>query len=307
MVQDSVCYVTESGRAVRGVVYDSAQGFSSSLLTVLNDAVTADDVSSLAAQTTPDSVLWAVNGEGSLIGLTFEKEQNVFAWHRHPIAGSRCESVAVVNGPDGDEVWASIWARTASRVICRMDVDTLNRAAGMLLNDYLHLDCAVIQSGPSFTTVTIPSYMVGASVVVNYGGGVTQTVTPASTTLTVDSTTFVQVGFLITSDAQTMRIVVQMRDGDSAGRPIKFTSAVLRVRNANGLSVKPGSGNFETVAFPASDRTYTGEVAVAAMSSHVNDGTFTVRADGVFPCILTGVTLHVEVGDRAAHQFIEEA
>lgn len=308
MLQGSICYVTESGREIRGVSYDPGQGFSSSLLTVLNDEVTRTDAGSLAAQTTPDSILWGINGAGELIGLTFEKEQNVFAWHRHPLAqNSKVESVAVVNGPDGDEVWASIWARTASRVICRMDVDTLNKAPGMLLNDYLHLDCAVINSGPSFTSVTVPSYMVGASVVVNYGGGVTETVTPGSTTLTVNSTTFVQVGLAMTSTMQTMRLSIPMRDGNSEGRTIKITSAVLRFRNANGLKVKAGSGSFESVAFPATDRTYTGEAAVSITSSFVNDSTFSVQADGVFPCILSGVALQVDIGEKPAHQFIEEA
>ena len=51
-------------------------------------------ITSIALQQYPDSVAWVVLSDGSMIALTFEKEQEVFAWTRHtPCAGWEAETV----------------------------------------------------------------------------------------------------------------------------------------------------------------------------------------------------------------------
>lgn len=39
-----------------------------------------------AYQQTPDSIIWAVRDDGTLLGLTYVPEQQIFAWHRHNFA-----------------------------------------------------------------------------------------------------------------------------------------------------------------------------------------------------------------------------
>src|SRR5690606_13983808 len=49
----------------------------------------------------PDGVLWCVMTDGSLLALTYQKDQEVLAWTRHDLGGA-VASVAVVpeNGAD---------------------------------------------------------------------------------------------------------------------------------------------------------------------------------------------------------------
>ncbi len=54
----------------------------------------------MAWQQTPDSILWCVMSDGALLGLTYIKEHEMWAWHRHDTAASgKVLSVAVI--PEG--------------------------------------------------------------------------------------------------------------------------------------------------------------------------------------------------------------
>ena len=63
-----------------------------------------------------DSIVWMVRADGTLIGMTYERDQEVVGWHRHIVGGvsdsdgtqAQVESVGVIPGTDRDEVWISV-------------------------------------------------------------------------------------------------------------------------------------------------------------------------------------------------------
>jgi hypothetical protein len=53
----------------------------------------------------PDAILWTITQTGELVGMTYERDQNVVGWHRHSTEGT-FESVGTIyGGQDSDEVW----------------------------------------------------------------------------------------------------------------------------------------------------------------------------------------------------------
>lgn len=71
-----------------------------------------------AYQQEPAGILWSILGDGSLVAMTYLKEQTVIAWHRHPLGGGWTspitgpgnpvvESVSVIRDPalQEDQVW----------------------------------------------------------------------------------------------------------------------------------------------------------------------------------------------------------
>lgn len=105
----SVVYVQRSGRKVREMAYDySGDSYKSTDLTVLSEHVSRGGLVSSDFQQEPFSVIWYARADGMLVGLTFNREQDVVGWHRHPIGGAGIvESVACIPTPDGtrNEVW----------------------------------------------------------------------------------------------------------------------------------------------------------------------------------------------------------
>jgi len=100
------------------------EGFDAFDLTLLNDRILKDGVIQMAYQQEPDSVIWAVRGDGQLATLTYQPDQDVLGWSRQIIGGAFqgshavVESVATIPGQDGagqfkssaerDEVWVVV-------------------------------------------------------------------------------------------------------------------------------------------------------------------------------------------------------
>lgn len=107
LVNDTILFVQRSGRKLREAIYDAVrEGYQSSDVTILADHITAGGITSPCYQSDRDSIFWGI-ANGKLIGMTYEKEQTVIAWHRHTTQG-RFEAVETIYGTLDDEVWVSV-------------------------------------------------------------------------------------------------------------------------------------------------------------------------------------------------------
>lgn len=114
MVGYSTLMVQRSGRKLKELNYSFQQnGYVSADLTALAEHVTKGGIVDMVWHKEPYVALWAVRGDGQLLGFTFNKEQDVVGWHRHILGGSYAggdavvESVAVIPNPnaDKDDLW----------------------------------------------------------------------------------------------------------------------------------------------------------------------------------------------------------
>ncbi len=80
---------SQSGRRLREQVFDiqpnRIQGID---ISVLSEHITAEGVSDSALQRERDTTIWLVRKDGVLLGVTYERNENVIGWHRHTIGGS---------------------------------------------------------------------------------------------------------------------------------------------------------------------------------------------------------------------------
>lgn len=114
-VGDATLFVDYVGRKIRELTYsDEKQKFVSPDLSALAEHITLTGITCLAYQRNPDSIVWSTLVNGELLSMTYERDQDVVAWGRHPIGGSFgsgspvAESVAVIPGTSEDEVWISV-------------------------------------------------------------------------------------------------------------------------------------------------------------------------------------------------------
>ena len=57
-------------------------------MTLLAEHITENGITEMAYQQEPDSILWCVREDGVLAGLTYQRSENVIAWHRHKLGGT---------------------------------------------------------------------------------------------------------------------------------------------------------------------------------------------------------------------------
>jgi len=108
MCGDSILYVERGGNKVREFIYSLERDrYVAPDMTVLAEHLSEDEIVDIAYQSRPDSILWCVRDDGTLLSLTYQRDHDVIAWARHVTEGS-FESVAVIPGTDEDEVWVIV-------------------------------------------------------------------------------------------------------------------------------------------------------------------------------------------------------
>ena len=252
-VGEAILFVQAGGRKVREMMYnDNRQGYQVHDITTIAHHLGALGLNQLAHQSEPDSIVWTYSDSGLLLGYTYERDQEVLAWHRHVISGTAAavESVAVI--PDatgaGDRLWIIV-KRTVNggtvRYIEFVDESQTDRFA----------DSCVVYSGVATTTITGLSHLEGEVVSVIADGAVhpDRTVASGSVTLQAEATSAV-VGLPMTSRFTTQPIEGGSQNGVSQGKSKRIHNVTFRLLNGGlGLKVGPDADNLVDVLFRDAD------------------------------------------------------
>jgi len=92
-VNDVILFVDSVGRKIREVAYvGDKDKYNAPDLTALAEHITETGIVAIAHQKNPDSILWAVRADGTLLSMTYEREQDVIAWARHLVSPSQADT-----------------------------------------------------------------------------------------------------------------------------------------------------------------------------------------------------------------------
>lgn len=92
---DVVLFVDFVGRKIRELTFEGGVKYKyiSPDLTALAEHITESGIVGMAFQRNPDPILWCFRDDGTLLSMTYEREQNVIGWARHPFfTGAAVES-----------------------------------------------------------------------------------------------------------------------------------------------------------------------------------------------------------------------
>lgn len=114
LINDCCLFVQRGGKKVRELAYSyESDKYVAPDLSILAENITTGDPLSLSGitcieyQQNPDSILWAIRADGVLLGMTYERKEDVIGWHPHYTDGE-FESVAIIPGTNEDEIWVSV-------------------------------------------------------------------------------------------------------------------------------------------------------------------------------------------------------
>jgi hypothetical protein len=161
----SIVYVQRSGRAVREMAYDyGSDTYKSTDVSVLADHITQSGLVASDFQQTPYSIIWYARADGMLLGLTFNREQDVVGWARHPVGGGgMVEAVTCIPSPDGgrNELWLIV-RRTVNGVTRRyVEYLEVEHQDGGDIEQAFYVDAGLSFDGKVSATLTVG---VGATV-----------------------------------------------------------------------------------------------------------------------------------------------
>jgi len=110
LINSAVIFAMRQGRKVREWKYEyNSDDFVAQDLTIFSEHITEGGIENWAYQQQPDDVIWLIRSDGQLLGLTYERDQKVYAWHRHTCNTSgEFESVSVLpSSQSSDQVYLS--------------------------------------------------------------------------------------------------------------------------------------------------------------------------------------------------------
>lgn len=105
-VDDSILFVQNGGNIIRDLRYtQDTRSYKGNDLTAYSRHLFKNrQIIRMAYQSIPTPIIWCVLDDGTLLGLTYIKEQGVLGWHRHDTDG-RVVDVACIRENDVDNVY----------------------------------------------------------------------------------------------------------------------------------------------------------------------------------------------------------
>ena len=277
IVGDAVLYTQRQATSIRQMMFSVYTAkYMSQDLTGLSDHLFSSGITQIAFMTRwrKQSIIWVTTTQGTLCGMTYELDQEVFGWHRHNtgygqvdgngnaiIPDNGFESVSVIDGKGivDDEVWL-----VANRRINGVNTRFIERMNPVNWEEYFtaaptppapnlalayYVDCGMTVLNPGSTTIVGLSYLNGRYVVGLADGnafGPTLVVggaiqLPASIPATVGT---VNVGLPIMYKGQPMRLDSDPREGVTQARTKQFADWFIRVWNSMGGYLSNGTTQY---------------------------------------------------------------
>lgn len=180
IVNNAILFLQRGAKKIRELVYSFEDDlYKADDLTIFANHITESGINDMAFQRTPDPMLWCVRDDGEIAVLSYERDQNVFAWSRlvttDSTADSDFESVAVIYGGAGkeDEVWVTV-KRTINSATARYVERFKARDWGADTEDAFFVDSGVTYDSTSTTAMTGGTHLIGETVAV-FADGLAQT------------------------------------------------------------------------------------------------------------------------------------
>ena len=160
-VGNSIIFSQNSLRTLRELTYNfSTDKYQAQDISILGEHLTAPGLTSFNYQQEPHTIIWAtqqvhikqladksVRTGGKLIGLTYDKEQNVMAWHRHTLGGNdvEVESVECVFNDtiQQDQVWLSVRRNLGGKLVRTIEVIDKDFRMEDPLEEMYFVDCGI--------------------------------------------------------------------------------------------------------------------------------------------------------------------
>ena len=258
-VADVTLFLQRGSRKVREFKYvgevDTA-GYQSPDLTVLAEHLTEGGITQFAYQQEPENIIWCIRNDGTLLGLTYRREEEVVAWHEHVIGGqfsggqAIVESIATLPTDTGNDELYMIVKRTINGSTMRYVEVMKDFDFGSDTTSAFFVDSGLSYSGSSVSGFSTLYHLDGDTVSVLANGASHPDKTVSNGAITLDfSATSAAVGYGYTSSMQTLRIESGSSDGTSQGKPKRIHGITARFFETVGVEIGNDAGENDRIFF----------------------------------------------------------
>lgn len=313
-IDDAVLFASRGGRRLYEMTAaESGIGrYQSRELSVLADHLLTDSVFEAAYCENPHGSYWMITETGALIGMTYEKAQDVVAWHHHPLGGVDVfvESICAIPSVDGtyDELWLQV-ARTINGGTVR-SIEYLSQPWDDVaeMADACFTDNSVIYDYPDDDTQVVAAIHLEGETVHILADGMdvgTQIVTGGQITLATAATK-VCVGLPYRSRAETLTPDPGSEVGSSMGKRQRVVRAYVHFNRTAHCKLGRGpDGPLDPVTLMRGDQLldeptalFSGIREVIFSDGYSDEPTVVIEQDRPLPLEVYGIAWDMMVAAR---------
>jgi hypothetical protein len=297
---DSVVYVAKAGNVVRDVAFEFTQdGYTGRNLSILAKHLLRNKtIVDWCYAADPYSVFWMVRSDGALLGLTYNREHRVVAWHQHETDGLY-ESVCAVPEDSVTAVYAIV-NRTIGGQTKRYIERFVEREFDTI-EDAFCVDCGITYDGTATTTIAGLDHIEGETVsILGDGNVMPQKVVSGGQVTLPNAASKVHVGLPYDCDVETLRPTA---DGATLLPLMKNINEVaVQVENSRGLWVGRDADNLveykqrTTEDYGEAIAWYTGLIHILPYAGWDDYGTLFIRQSDPLPVTILSIVPDLVVG-----------
>src|SRR5210317_756119 len=310
---NATLFLQRAKRKLRELAYNfDVDGYVSPDLTILSEHISEGGFKQLSYQQEPNQIIWCVRNDGQLVGLTYQREQQVVAWHRHIFGGvfgsgnSVCDSVATIPTDDSEyQTWVIV-KRTINgatkryvEYIHQYDFDETDDTSFNFLDSQLAYD------GSAVTNISGLAHLEGQTVSVLADGATHPDKVVSSGAIVLErAASKVKVGLSYTSLLQTMRIDAGAQNGTSQSKTKRIYEITARLYESIGIEVVPDLANMERIPFRSSANAmnsgvnvFTGDKEIEFRGNYETDGFIFVRQTQPLPLTILSLYPKLQTND----------
>ena len=311
-IENVTMFLQRAKRKIRELVYNlNIDQYQAQDMTLLAEHISEGGITEMAYQQEPDSVLWCVRSDGTLLGFTYARAEEVVGWHRHIIGGAFSsgqavvESVATIPTDSNEDELYMIVKRTINGATRRY-VEYLSLFDyGTDQNDAFYVDSGLTYSGSAATVITGLDHLEGESVTILANGSTHPNKTVSGGSITLDrSATKAHIGLSYTSLLQTMRVEGAGNDSTSQSKTKRINEVTLRLHETVGVEVGADLSDMERIPFRSSAAAmdtavplFTGDKQVEFRNDFNTDGFVYVRQTQPLPLTLVSIYPMVTINE----------
>lgn len=300
VIGNNVIYIQGRGSIVRDLRFDQGvEGLAGRDLTLFaNHLFDGYTIDALAYQQTPDSIVWLVRSDGTLLGLTYLHEQDIWAWHRHDTDGGLFEDVCVVPEPGEDATYVFV-RRTLGANVVRYIEKLHPRTVLDAETEGVFLDSALTYSGAATSSVSGLDHLSAKTVGICGDGVYLGTAVVSSGAVTLPSAaSYIVIGLPIEADAETLDLDVSGSQIRTAKKRVQSVTLLLD-NSSRAFQAGPDSTRLRRYAPPShqsATKQFNGQAELPVTALHDLPGRVFIRHDRPLPMTILGIVPHVDVG-----------
>jgi hypothetical protein len=306
-IGNSTLFVQRAKRKIRELAYNfDTDGYIAPDLTILSENITFSGVVQMDYQQEPFSIVWCVRIDGKLTGMTYNRLQDVVAWHEHDFGGTdaKCKSVAVIDvDTDEDQVWVIV-ERTINGATKKYVEYLTPYNFNSDLEEIHFVDSGLTYSGASTSTLSGLDHLEGETVKIIINGATHPDRVVSAGSISLDiATTDAVVGLGYSSLLQTMRIDEGSGITDQT-KTKRIYDVTVRFFETVGAKVGPNEDNLDIIPFRDSSAAmtapvplFTGDKSTEFPSDYGTDGFVVVKQDQPLPMTILAIYARLELYD----------